>query len=152
MNDHEKDRIAAAFNQLRPDWPTKSIRTLLDRDTLAGRPRRDVVVALGWIACETNTATPARVLESGPWWRAAATEGTSAHFAPLKPEQRCKTCGKSEPDCRRNPHAAHDFEADVFRPREVDVTPVVAELKGHLEPMRDREGGTGMGDAHGNAE
>jgi hypothetical protein len=137
MNDHEKDRIAAALNQLRPDWPTRSIRTLLDRPQLADRPRRDVVVALGWVACEPSSATPARVLEAGPWWRAAASGADTVRLEHLKPEDRCKTCSKSEPDCRLNPWGDHEFEPDVHRPRDVDLAPVVAELKGHTQPAKE---------------
>ena len=84
MNDHEKDRIAAALNQARPDWPIKSIRTMLDRPQLSDRPRRDVFVALAWIACEPGTATPARVIEAGPWWKAAAAEGALVNRHPKR--------------------------------------------------------------------
>lgn len=72
MNDYEIEKIAAAINILRPDWPTRSLITLLKRPQLAGRPRRDVLVALAWVASEPNTANPGRVLEAGPWWKAAA--------------------------------------------------------------------------------
>lgn len=54
----------------------------------------------------------------------------------LEPRERCKTCSKSQPDCRRNPWGDHEFEPDVFRPRDVDLDPVVAELKGHIAPTR----------------
>ena len=137
MNDHEKDRIAAALHQLRPDWPTKSIRTLLDKPQIADRPRRDVVVALGWVACENATATPARVLEAGPWWRAAAIETNGRPLEHLEPQDRCKVCAKSRTDCDRNPFGDHEFEPGVFKPRENDLAPVIAELKGHLEPTRE---------------
>ena len=54
----------------------------------------------------------------------------------LAPEDRCGICAKSHYDCDRNPWADHKFEPD-FRPtRDVDISPVVAELKGHLEPMK----------------
>lgn len=92
MNDHEKDRIAAAFHQLRPDWPAKSIRTLLDRTTLTDRARRDVIVALGWVSAEEGTATPARVLENGPWWTAAGVTGTVTKRHPT-PTTACTNCG-----------------------------------------------------------
>lgn len=111
MNDHEADRIAAAANQLRPDWPVTSVRTLI-RKHLADRPRRDVAVALAWIACEANTSTPARVLEAGPWWLAAAVDGqTTGRREPFDPLQTCDVCGKSESGCRRNPLSEHEFVA-----------------------------------------
>jgi hypothetical protein len=103
MNDHEMDRIAAAVSQLRPDWPTKSIRTLLSKPELASRARRDVAVALTWVACEPDSATPARVLESGPWWRAAAVEGTLTRRHP-SPDEACLTCGRDYgPTCCDRP-------------------------------------------------
>ncbi|MBS44109.1 MAG: hypothetical protein CMH83_13280 [Nocardioides sp.] len=73
MNDYEADRIAAAIGVMRPDWPVPSVRTLI-RERLQDRPRRDVAVALAWIASDSATKTPARVLESGPWWLAAAAD------------------------------------------------------------------------------
>jgi hypothetical protein len=100
MNEHETTRIAAAFNQLRPDWPAKQIKTLLGHASLVDRPRRDVCVALAWIACESASATPYRVLESGPWWRAAAVEGDTAPRN-VEARHRCGICGQ------REDHAMH---------------------------------------------
>src|SRR5690606_16846987 len=92
MNQHEIDRIAAAMNQLRPDWPTKQLQTLLSNPALATRPRRDVCVALAWVACETNSSSPYRVLEAGPWWRAAAVEGATAPRNTFDPARDCDVC------------------------------------------------------------
>jgi hypothetical protein len=116
MNDHEAQRIAAAMHELRPDWPASSLLTLI-RKHLIGKPRRDVTVALAWVACESGTATPARVLEAGPWWRAVGVDGTGAVGRhPFDPKATCSTCGKSEADCRRNPHAEHEFiSIDAYR-------------------------------------
>lgn len=103
MNDHEIERIAAAMNQLRPDWPARSLQTLLSKPVLASRARRDVTVALAWVACESGTSTPARVLENGPWWRAAAVEGTLTRRHP-KPDEACLTCGRDYgPTCCDRP-------------------------------------------------
>jgi hypothetical protein len=100
MNDTEATRIAAAINQLRPDWPAPSLRTLLARPELATRPRRDVAVALTWVACESTTQTPARVLEHGPWWRAAQT-GSDATRHPPRRGQACNHHPGEWPDtCR----------------------------------------------------
>lgn len=93
MNEHEIDRLASAFHVLRPDWPHASLRTFIAKH-LANRPRRDVAVALAWIACESNTATPARVLEAGPWWRAAGVEGNLPPRPP-KPSECCHACGRA---------------------------------------------------------
>lgn len=68
----ELERLAAAANALRPDWPTRSVLTTLTRDH-AHRAYRDLAVALAWVAADPDTKTPARLAESGPWW--AATEG-----------------------------------------------------------------------------
>lgn len=96
MNDHEIERIAAAMHELRPDWPTSSVRTLIKKH-LGHKPRRDVCVALAWVACESGTHTPARVLEqTGPWWRAAGVEGDKS-AAPRFPSSRdhlCFTCSQ----------------------------------------------------------
>lgn len=117
MNEHETDRIAAAMHQLRPDWPASSIRTLI-RKHLADRPRRDVAVALAWISCETNTATPARVLESGPWWVAAGVAGdTTGRREPFDPNSTCHICGRSEGNCRRNTVSDHEFESVIDHDR-----------------------------------
>lgn len=119
MNEHERERIAMALNALRPDWPIKSLRTILASDKLADRPRRDVTVALAWVACESNTATPARVLESGPWWRAAAIEGGSlGPRQPFDPAEFCGTCGKARGRC-----VDHEFRNVVVTKRAATSPP-----------------------------
>lgn len=125
MNEHEIDRIASAMNQLRPDWPTKSLRTLLSKPELASRARRDVTVALAWVACETASHTPARVLENGPWWKAAGVTGelTNRHATP---ESACHTCGRDmhAPDIvcdqpTRRPTPAPDYFVHAATAREL---------------------------------
>lgn len=98
MNDHDIDRLAAAANAMRPDWPLSSLRTFI-RKHMAHRPVRDAAVALAWITCEPNTATPARVLEAGPWWRAAAIEDAITNTPPKAAEQ-CRDCGRTLTECR----------------------------------------------------
>jgi hypothetical protein len=91
MNENEQQRIADAVNRLRPDWPVASLLSLLRGPKLASRPRRDVAVALAWVACESATRTPARVLEQGPWWQAATAEGgEDSRWRPPKAEDACK--------------------------------------------------------------
>ena len=99
MNETEADRIAAAANALRPDWPVASLRTLLRRPDLMRRPRRDVAVALTWVACDSTTKTPARVIEAGPWWKAATIETTESAPAAPKPHEACTTCGRHRDRC-----------------------------------------------------
>jgi hypothetical protein len=107
MNETETQRIAAAINILRPDWPTASIKALLTKPELVNRPRRDVAVALVWVACESDTKTPGRVLAAGPWWQAAssdrAPEEGRRHNPP--PAEECPNHpGEWRINCR--PHAA----------------------------------------------
>jgi hypothetical protein len=71
MNSNDVERLAAAVNALRPDWPVRSLITFITRD-LGHRAVRDAAVALAWIACDPDTQTPKRVLEQGPWWTATA--------------------------------------------------------------------------------
>lgn len=97
MNEHEAQRIAASVHELRPDWPCSSLLTLI-RKNLIQRPRRDVMVAFAWVACEPATSTPARVLEAGPWWRAAGIEGTATSMPP-KREEACFDCGRYVAAC-----------------------------------------------------
>lgn len=94
MNEHEIERLSAAFNVLRPDWPARSLATLLRRPELVHRPRRDVAVALAWIACESATANPGRVLEAGPWWKAAALDSGPPTWTPPKAHEACRVCNR----------------------------------------------------------
>lgn len=115
MIDHEIDRITSAINRLRPDWPIKQLDTLI-RERLADRPRRDVAVALTWVACETSTTTPYRVLETGPWWIAVAVDGqTTGRRTPFDPNLDCDVCGKrNHPDDAITGHAfesRHDADS-----------------------------------------
>lgn len=102
MNENEIGRIAAAVNCLRPDWPIGSLSTLLNRAELVRRPRRDVAIALTWVACDSETKTPARVIEGGPWWMATSAEGgENRRWAPPKDHQACgKHPGEWRDRCR----------------------------------------------------
>jgi hypothetical protein len=68
MTPHEADRLAAAANALRPDWPTPSIRSYL-LASHAHRGYRDTAAALAYIATDPDTRTPKRLEQDGPWWR-----------------------------------------------------------------------------------
>jgi hypothetical protein len=142
MNEHEIARLAAALHQARPDWPTKQLVTLMGDPRMADRPRRDVFVALAWVACEASSASPYRVLEAGPWWRAAASEG-QAHTRDVAPVgSRCTVCGEQETRCQSlwaltgDPERdGHQGRHEFTRPhaRDVDITPAVVEVKGHIQ-------------------
>jgi hypothetical protein len=73
--ENQIERLAAMANAIRPEWPIRSLLTILTRDH-ATRPYRDLAVALAWIATDAKTKTPARLAEAGPWWTATSmTEG-----------------------------------------------------------------------------
>ena len=63
-------RIAAAVNELRPEWPVRSLVTYLTKNH-ADRPFADLAIACVAVAVDERSATPARVAEHGPWWVAA---------------------------------------------------------------------------------
>lgn len=130
----EQERVAAAMNLLRPDWPVKQLRTLLADDRICHRPLRDTIIALAWVASEPRSASPYRVLEHGPWWRAVLAE-ESVHFQALDRADRCQICGRSEQQCRANPFAEHEFRVDVRQPSGLDVPRIVETLKGDVQPL-----------------
>lgn len=107
MNEHEIARIAAAIHELRPDWPASSLRTIITTH-LADKPRRDVCVALAWVACEAGTSTPKRVLEQGPWWRAAGVDSAPARQT-YDAADMCSVCSQPEPRCRQVWSEDHEF-------------------------------------------
>ena len=99
MNENEVNRIANAVNALRPDWPAASLRTLIS-GKLGNRTRRDVAVALTWVACDSTTKTPARVLEAGPWWHAVMPEGGIVRHPPKRGDDCPGHPGEWPDSCR----------------------------------------------------
>lgn len=141
MNDHEIDRIAAAMHAVRPDWPAQQLRTLL-RDKLADKPRRDVFVALAWVACESGTASPYRVLETGPWWKAAGVEGASSNRDNPPAHDRCGVCSLSRDRCRQVWADDHDFRPIADRKRDPDtiaeITAALRQAKAETPPPQPK--------------
>lgn len=127
MNLHELETIAASLHVLRPDWPAAQLRTLI-RDELMERPRRDVLVALAWVAADSNSHSPYRVLENGPWWKAAAVDRTTSTVAErVRPGLLCATCSQPEERCRATWADDHEYEpADQHRARVTSTPPDVA--------------------------
>ena len=133
MNENEISRIAAAISDLRPDWPAASLRTLLHSPELKNRPRRDVAVAMAWIACDSETKTPKRVLEAGPWWKAACVETPEAvGVRPPKRDEACLTCGRHLERCICGEQQTRPVERDpevakrgAARARELLHPPIV---------------------------
>ncbi len=135
MTPTEIDRLADGFHHLRPDWPTQQLRTLLNTPALRDRPRRDVLVALAWVAAESGTASPYRVLEAGPWWRAAGVDGTkSSNRDNPGPGERCSVCSLSQARCRQLWADDHDFLAAAHAARRA-LTPDQA--KAVTDELRD---------------
>lgn len=101
---NEIERLAAATNAIRPDWPVQSLRTHLASQHGA-RTFRDLAVALAWIATDPATKTPARLLENGPWWAATSVNSVKAgerqrcpeHDVPLDAGQ-CGPCHDATSD------------------------------------------------------
>jgi hypothetical protein len=133
MNEHEIERIAAAMHQLRPDWPAASLRTLIAK-SLMDRPRRDVAVALAWVACESGTATPARVLETGPWWKAAGVEGTTSPRQPFDPGENCAVCSLPPNKCRAHALPDHEYVTAAEHARQAAKANPPAALRAALNP------------------
>lgn len=110
----ELERLAAAANALRPDWPAKSVLTYLERDH-ATKAYRDLAVALAHVAADPETRNPKRLSEPGPWWR-LTTDTTEDHRAKRCPETGhgsyfAINCGA----CRSEQLAAADAAAAVAR-------------------------------------
>lgn len=136
MNPYEAERIAAAINLLRPDWPLKQLQTLLADERITHRPRRDALVALAWVACETNSASPYRVLESGPWWRAVAVDEPTGNVAPkVDRHTACTVCGLAEPECRRRWSGDHAYASQAAQRAAIEA----ADLDVHraVQGLRD---------------
>jgi hypothetical protein len=150
MNDHEAQRIAAAMHAARPDWPASSVLTLI-RKKLIDRPRRDVFVALAWVASEPASHTPARVLEAGPWWRAAGIEGAATKPTPWEPHLICTTCSKTEDRCKATRFAGDDHPfvsrarnaQDTDRPADVTHRLVVGLREAAMDTPPERPEPTG---------
>ena len=130
MEYQEMQRAANSANALRPDWPARSLLTLI-RDNLAARPYRDVVLALGWVATDPTTRTPARVLQDGPWWEigrpatkpATKTTHVPEHPCPDHPQHRSWACPECASDFAPMPDSARALINEVRkRPRPVIPT------------------------------
>ena len=100
LTEIEAHRLAAAINQLRPEWPLASLSTFI-RNQLHTRAYRDAAVALTWVATDPGTHTPARVLEAGPWWQTASADKptlsaktTHCPDHPPHPAWNCPDCAQ----------------------------------------------------------
>lgn len=98
MNETEAQRLAHAINNLRPSWPISSLTSFIKRN-MSSRNYRDASVALVFVALDADAAgnyvtqTPKRVLENGPWWKAAELSGTT-QLGTRRPPKRDQECRK----------------------------------------------------------
>ena len=136
MTPEQIERLAAATNALRPDWPVSSLRTFIERN-LAARAYRDACVAFAWVA-NTSTETPRLILEPGPWWRAVVVgESNNPTRYPPKIEHECRVHpGEWADACR--PCATEERAVDAgarLEPSHADighVRAVLAQTRGAL--------------------
>lgn len=125
----EVDRIAAAMNAHRPDWPVRSLVTFLSRHH-AARPYRDLAIAAVAVATDPRTTTPNLLNEHGGWWVAAqAVTGTGGGGAIPRPtDPRCDEPGH-EHELARNCRACRSeaLARDDDQPAEHVVTALTPE-------------------------
>lgn len=88
---NEAQRLAAMANALRPDWPARSVLSILERDHTA-QPFQDLAVALAFVATDPATKTPARLAEPGPWWNATLATPSTPDVGPGR-APRCEQDG-----------------------------------------------------------
>jgi hypothetical protein len=116
----EIERLAAMGNALRPDWNIRSLCTLIHAN-LTARSYQDVAVALAWIGADTRTATPGRILELGPWWRASVDGTTPLHFERCpKPGHTSYAAGKCGA-CIADSKAIPDEAATAYQAPSIDA-------------------------------
>lgn len=141
MNETQAHRLAAAVNQLRPEWPLASLSAFIHKNLIA-RAYRDAAVALTWVACDEESLTPARVLENGPWWKAtqaqAGTVSTITTTCPSHPGQSAWNCQPCVEEAITDPDAikAHAAKVKAAIPRRTthhEPTPTLAELSDQQE-------------------
>jgi len=104
MTTHEeRQRLAAMGNALRPDWPARSLYTLLTNDpALANRSYNELVCAAADCWSDPDTKTPKRLGEPGPWWIKHIAK--SAKTLNANAIRRCPDCGGyHSPACECDP-------------------------------------------------
>lgn len=128
--DVELSRLADMTHALRPDWPARSVRTLLER-RLRDRAYADLAVALAVVACDPTSETAARLEQPGPWWQATrANRPGSSTYTPGPAGAACRRAGhEHEPAdgcrCCRAEQLAGDEHVSTVR-RNARTVPVPA--------------------------
>jgi hypothetical protein len=103
------ERLAAMANALRPDWPLRSIQTHIENNH-THRAYRDLAIALAYVATDSESSTPARLKQPGPWWRASLVGDETP-----TPPGRCGDC-----------HEFHGTDAPCPGRRDTDHATVAA--------------------------
>lgn len=117
MNDQELDRLAAAGNALRPDWPVASLRTFLARH-FGTRAYRDVALVLANVATvDPPTDTPRLMLEAWPWQVVATSPAPDRHPSSTPVAELCHDHGvaRGRCGCARRPPTNPAERADRNR-------------------------------------
>lgn len=123
----ETERLAQAVNALRPDWPTASLVTFIWKRN--ERPLLDLSVELTWVAQLTDSKSPARIDQDGPWKK--ATIGSTGQVYRQIGRDECIICGFSDGWALHT--GDHDFENPLMRRKSALPTP---EQKAALEAAR----------------
>lgn len=117
MTPVEIERLAHLTASLRPEWPYKSLHTLLQNFTHS-QPHRayiDTAHALVEIALDPKTKNPGRLAENGPWWEARPGGEKPRPVVTGAEIRSCAKCGArySEPDSEHTcaTRAARDSQA-----------------------------------------
>jgi hypothetical protein len=121
-----------------PTWDPPGVMAQLAK--VAGLDLAEVAIAALRLARDPNAQTPADIANpTAECWR---EQLKPPRWTPevLKPAIRCRVCGRSRTDCARNPHGDHDFAPDIREPRNYDIAPVIAELKGLARPTEAPDG------------
>ena len=104
----DAERIAQAVHDLRPEWPTQSVLTLIgNSEDLRTRAYRDLAVAFAYVACDPASLTPGRVREQGPWWQHTtaqkATVSAVTTRCPEHPSNAAWNCPECDADATPPP-------------------------------------------------
>ena len=120
--DNELSRLADMAATLRPEWPARSVRTILARDH-RDRAYADLAVALAALATDPATKTPARLAEHGHWWLATrhlAGRSEVVEVGPGRGTPRCDQPGHEH----ETAHACRACRAEaIARPDHEEPTP-----------------------------
>lgn len=132
----ERDAQALAYlaSRLREEthgagkWDMNGIHAVISK--LVGQNLAITIERVTRHAADPEARTPGAI--DRPFVPDAAKPRRELDVAPV--HSRCQVCGLVEHDCRRLWSADHELRR--FEPNTVDISPVITEIKGHLEPTR----------------